>query len=61
MTKIIHAQTELPPEVVAALKYKTGEPSVKDAIYEAVQHYLKCEYIDDPTGMKEGKRYGQPK
>lgn len=41
--KIVHVQSVLPQEDVIALKKKTGEPSVKDAISKAVYHYLKCD------------------
>lgn len=41
--KIVHVQSVLPEEDVVALKEKTGESSVKDAISRAVYHYLECE------------------
>lgn len=41
-TKIVHVQSVLPQEDVIALKEKTGETSVKEAISKAVYHYLKC-------------------
>lgn len=41
--KIVHVQSVLPQEDVIALKTKTKESSVKDAISKAVYHYLKCE------------------
>ncbi len=34
-------------EDVIALKRKTGESSIKDAIAQAVYHYLKCQKTDD--------------
>lgn len=40
--KIVHAQSVLPQEDVVALKEKTGEDSIKDAIAKAVYHYLNC-------------------
>lgn len=40
--KIVHVQSVLPQEDVIALKEKTGESSVKEAISKAVYHYLKC-------------------
>ncbi len=40
--KIVHVQSVLPLEDVSALKAKTGESSVKEAISKAVYHYLKC-------------------
>jgi hypothetical protein len=39
--KIVHVQSVLPHEDVMALKEKTGESSVKEAISKAVYHYLK--------------------
>ncbi|MGB8217632.1 MAG: DUF5371 family protein [Candidatus Methanoperedens sp.] len=38
--KIVHVQSVLPYEDVMALKEKTGESSVKEAISKAVYHYL---------------------
>ena len=40
--KIVHAQTVLTLEDIQALKTKTGEPSIKDALAKAVEHYLAC-------------------
>lgn len=40
--KIVHVQSVLPQEDVIALKEKTGESSIKEAISKAVYHYLKC-------------------
>ncbi len=39
--KIVHVQSVLPHEDVMALKEKTGESSIKEAISKAVYHYLK--------------------
>ncbi len=41
--KLVHVQSVLPQEDVIALKKKTGESSIKDAIAKAVYHYLKCD------------------
>ncbi len=41
--KYVFVQSVLPQEDVAALKKKTGESSIKDAVAEAVYHYLKCD------------------
>ncbi len=41
--KIVHVQSVLPHDDVVALKEKTGETSVKEAISKAVYHYLKCD------------------
>lgn len=40
--KIVHVQSVLPQEDVEALKEKTGELSIKEAISKAVYHYLNC-------------------
>ncbi len=40
--KLVHVQSVLPKKDVIALKEKTGEYSVKDAISKAVYHYLNC-------------------
>jgi len=40
--KLVHVQSVLPQEDVIALKVKSGETSVKEAISKAVYHYLKC-------------------
>jgi len=44
MAKIMHVQTVLLVEDIEALKRKTGKSSTKDALSEAVSHYLECEY-----------------
>jgi len=41
--KFVHVQSVLPQEDVIALKIKSGESSVKDALSKAVYHYLKCD------------------
>jgi hypothetical protein len=41
--KFVHVQSVLPQEDVIALKIKSGESSVKEAISAAVYHYLKCD------------------
>ena len=43
--KIVHVQSVLPFEDVIALKEKSGESSIKEAIAKAVYHYLKCELV----------------
>ena len=45
--KFVHVQSILPQEDVIALKEKSGESSVKDAISKAVYHYLKCELANN--------------
>lgn len=41
--KFIHVQSILPQEDIIALKYKTGESSIQEAISKAVYHYLRCD------------------
>lgn len=41
VTKFVHVQSLLPQEDVIALKQKTGEGTVKEAISKAVHYYLK--------------------
>ena len=43
--KIVHVQSVLPEEDVVALKEKTKESSIKEAISSAVYHYLECKYV----------------
>jgi hypothetical protein len=47
MAKIMHVQTVLTMDDIEALKVKTGEPSTKDALAKAVQHFLDCEYTHE--------------
>ncbi len=43
--KFVHVQSVLPQEDVIALKQKSGEASIKEAISKAVYHYLKCDKV----------------
>lgn len=43
--KIVHIQSVLPWEDVIALKEKTGESTIKEAISKAVYHYLQCKSV----------------
>lgn len=45
-SKLVHVQSVMPQEDVIALKIKTGENSIKDAISKAVYHYLYCDRKD---------------
>jgi len=51
MVKIVHAQTVITEDDLKALKEKTGEPSTKDAIAKAIEHYLTCPYTDEREQM----------
>ena len=43
--KIVHVQSVLPHEDVIALKQKSRESSITEAIAKAVYHYLKCDKV----------------
>lgn len=45
VSKYVHVQSVMPHEDVIALKIKTGENSIKDAISKAVYHYLQCQNV----------------
>jgi hypothetical protein len=45
--KYVHVQSVLPQEDVIALKVKSRESSVKEAISKAVYHYLKCDIVNE--------------
>ncbi|MCX9075934.1 MAG: DUF5371 family protein [Candidatus Methanoperedens sp.] len=51
--KIVHIQSVLPEEDVIALKQKSRETSIKEAIARAVYHYLKC---DPPMAVTVEKK-----
>ncbi len=40
--KIVYAQTVLRSEDILKLKQKTHKGSIKDALQDAVEHYLNC-------------------
>jgi len=44
---IVHVQSVLLQSDAVALKVKTGESNIKDAITDAVYHYLKCHKTDE--------------
>jgi hypothetical protein len=44
--KYVHVQSVLPQEDVIALKEKSRESSVKEAISKAVYYYLKCDRVN---------------
>lgn len=46
VAKFVHVQSVLPYEDIVALKEKTGESSIKEAISRAVYHYLICDNLD---------------
>jgi len=42
IVRLMHVQSVLPEKDVMALKRKTGELFIKDALSKAVYHYLSC-------------------
>jgi hypothetical protein len=44
---IVYVQSVFPQEDVIALKKRTGESNIKDAISKAIYHYLKCQKTDE--------------
>lgn len=60
MQRYVHVQSVLPQEDVIALKAKTGESSVKEAISKAVYFYLKTpddssKFSEEETKIKKKK------
>jgi hypothetical protein len=55
--KLLYVHTVLREEDLEALKKKTRRQTTKDALYEAVIHYLKCPFAgrekEDDFGLKE--------
>ena len=51
MSKIVHAQTVITEDDLNALKEKTGEPSTKDSIAKAIEHYLLCPLTEEGEQM----------
>lgn len=45
MIRYKYAETYLHETDIEKLKIKTGEKTTKEALYKAIQHYLKCAYI----------------
>ena len=50
--KFVHVQSVLPQEDVIALKEKTGESSIKEAISKAIYHYLACDLVKKDKDIK---------
>lgn len=44
--KFVHVQSVLPQEDIIALKKRSGESSVKEAISKAVYYYLKHDLVE---------------
>ncbi len=52
MTRIVHVQTVLMEDELAALKQKTNEGSTKDAVAAAIYHYLECAHTHEDAWAK---------
>ena len=61
MTKIVHVQTVLLEDELAALKQKTNEGTTKDALAAAVYHYLECIYTHEDSWTKKLENIVQKK
>ena len=61
--KLLHVQTVLREEDLEALKRKTRHKTTKDALYEAVMHYLNCPFAgrEDELNSQIEKRIRQTK
>lgn len=56
MVKLVHAQTILSEEALSELKRKAGKNATKDAIAEAVKHYLDCQHTYQESLEKKLER-----
>lgn len=61
MSKIVHAQTVLMEDELAALKQKTAESTTKDALATAVRHYLECMNVHEDMWAKKLEKIVQKK
>jgi len=58
--KLKIVQVPLPLEIVEELKVKSGKNTIKDALSEAVYHYINCPYAEKiRTTMKVSKMRGR--
>jgi hypothetical protein len=53
--KLINVYIPLPEDIIEALKAKSGEYTIKDALAKAVYHYLDCPYTT-PQPKKPSKK-----
>lgn len=53
MAKIVHVQTVMLQDELDELKQKAGTPVTKDALYKAVEHYLKCKCKENTKAGKD--------
>ncbi len=59
MGKLLIVQTKIPQEKLEMLKDKTGKSTVKDALSEAVYHYLYCPLANRIDESIERSRRGR--
>lgn len=52
--KIKFVQTALHKSTIDNLKTKSGQTTAKDAIYEAINHYLQCNCIKETDASETG-------
>lgn len=52
MTKIVHVQTVLYEDELAALKQKAREDTTKEAVAAAIHHFLECPYTEESAWAK---------
>ncbi len=58
--KLKIVQVPLPIEIVEILKARSGKETIKDALSEAVYHYINCPYTDRINlSMKVSKLRGR--
>ena len=58
--KLKIVQVPLPVEIVEELKRKSGKETIKDALSEAVYHYINCPYHEKiRTTLKVSKMRGR--
>jgi hypothetical protein len=53
--RLIQVYVPLPEDIIEALKAKSGECTIKDALAKAVYHYLNCPYTT-PQPKKQSKK-----
>ncbi len=59
MERYIIVQTQLRDETIRELKERTGKKTVKDALSEAILHYINCEHAERYAGeIKKSRKRG---
>jgi hypothetical protein len=52
---LVYVQSIFPKEDVIALKKKTGESNIMDAVSKAVYHYLNCQKTNEDNDLLKKK------